>query len=351
MLGKVHRHPVHPQFHAAQNLDGKSGSRDNDVGGYLRTRCQTDTAGRKAGSLPGGDGCRAVPQSREEIAVGNRAQPLIPRAVGRIQVRVEVKAVRDRTGLDAADELPGQVGPPLAEGPDGALTAGAEFRHDASGAFGADDAAQPPCDRILSGDRQDVGGSALDHGDLCTQRGQRRYQGDGGGAAADHCDALARRVHVCGPMLGMDHRPLEVFTVGKPGNKALVIAVVAGGVEDPPGSEVQQLSGAGGLGPAAVSGSVRGSRALHRHVPARPGTGPICGHHLVVVADQGIHAVLGSSVLEVLQDAGAVGNGFLLLPRAEVIAKGVKVRIGPDPGIAEQVPGAAGTAARLQERQ
>src|SRR5262249_8018857 len=49
------------------------------------------------------------------------------------------------------------------------------------------------------------------------------------------------------------------------------------------------------------------------------------------------------------QDRRTVGNGLGVLPGAETVAQRVHVRIGPDAGIAEEVPGAADRLARLED--
>ena len=47
---------------------------------------------------------------------------------------------------------------------------------------------------------------------------------------------------------------------------------------------------------------------------------------------------------------GAVGEHLQLVPRPELVAEGEHVGVGPDAGVAEQVPGAAEPLASLQHR-
>ncbi len=62
----------------------------------------------------------------------------------------------------------------------------------------------------------------------------------------------------------------------------------------------------------------------------------------MVVPDVVVEAVLGHGLAQVRQDPGRVGDGLLVPPRLELVTEGVQVRVGPDPRIAEQVPGPAG---------
>ncbi len=63
-----------------------------------------------------------------------------------------------------------------------------------------------------------------------------------------------------------------------------------------------------------------------------------------------VDAVLGSGLAQVGQDLVGRGDGMLVAPGLELVAEGVQIGVRPDPGIPEQVPGAAGDAAGLQDR-
>jgi hypothetical protein len=63
-----------------------------------------------------------------------------------------------------------------------------------------------------------------------------------------------------------------------------------------------------------------------------------------VVAD----AVLGRRLLDVAADRRAVGKGLGGVPGPEVVAEGEHVRVGADPGVAEQVPRAPDPVAALE---
>ena len=61
-------------------------------------------------------------------------------------------------------------------------------------------------------------------------------------------------------------------------------------------------------------------------------------------------AVLPGGVLDVVADRLTVGDRLRVLPRPEGVAEGEHVRVRPDAGVAEQVPGSADGAPGLQDR-
>src|SRR6185503_14999134 len=54
---------------------------------------------------------------------------------------------------------------------------------------------------------------------------------------------------------------------------------------------------------------------------------------------------------DVVEDLPARGDRLWLLPGPERVAEGEHVGVGADPGVAEQVPGAADRIARLEDRE
>src|SRR5687767_9988598 len=72
--------------------------------------------------------------------------------------------------------------------------------------------------------------------------------------------------------------------------------------------------------------------------------------HGVMEPDVRADAVLRDRLVEVFEDRVASGDGLLILPRLELVAKRVQVRVGADAGVAEQVPRATDAAARLDDR-
>ena len=193
----------------------------------------------------------------EQVAVRDEAEPLVPRVVARREVGVDVVAL-GQLPLDAlAEQLLHQLGPTAAELEErlrGERLVPADRR--ARRALGED----PPHevgDRVLGGQRRDVGGRPLQHRDVRGGLGHRRDERDRGGAAADHDDLLAGVVEVLGPGLRVHDRSGEAVHAGEVGLVALVVAVVAGAGEEEAGGELHGLSGVGALGgdvPHAVGG-------------------------------------------------------------------------------------------------
>ena len=167
--------------------------------------------------------------------------------------------------------------------------------------------------------------------------GHRRDQRDGGRAAADDHDPLAGVVEVLGPVLRVDDRAGEALAAREVRGVALVVAVVAAGAEEP----------AGGQRAARSPVSVRSTSTVQR-ASSRDQAAPT---HLVVVAD-----VRGRCRSRRRSPAGrrgsrsAVGDRLLVPPRLELVAERVQVGVRADARVAEQVPGAAGRVAGLEDR-
>jgi hypothetical protein len=62
-----------------------------------------------------------------------------------------------------------------------------------------------------------------------------------------------------------------------------------------------------------------------------------------------VDAVFARGLVQIIEDRGAVGDRLGLGPGLEREAQGEHVRVGPDAGIAEQVPGPAQSLAPLQD--
>src|SRR5579884_2195983 len=77
---------------------------------------------------------------------------------------------------------------------------------------------------------------------------------------------------------------------------------------------------------------------------------PRGAHDAVPEPDVPVDAGLGGRLPDVLEDRGPVRDRLGLLPRPEPVAQGLHVRIGAHSWVAKQVPGAADTVARLEDR-
>nr|WP_239021608.1 hypothetical protein [Nocardioides jishulii] len=113
---------------------------------------------------------------------------------------------------------------------------------------------------------------------------------------------------------------------------ATVVAVVAGGAEDPAGAPRDGLP-----------------VDLHAHRPARRGRVEVGGTDVVAEADVRREVVLLDHVVEVVEDPGTVSDHVVVGPRLERVAEGVQVGVGADAGIAEEVPRPTDPIACLQD--
>src|SRR5262249_41849632 len=74
--------------------------------------------------------------------------------------------------------------------------------------------------------------------------------------------------------------------------------------------------------------------------------GPRCS---VPVADVPVHAELGGRLLHVGEDRGTVRDRLGVTPGFEVVPQRVHVAVGPDAGIAKEIPGATHRRASLED--
>ncbi len=187
---------------------------------------------------------------------------------------------------------------------------------------------------IVQRQRPDVSRRALQHRHVaCTRIHQSRNQGHCGSAGPDHDDLLARVVEVLRPVLRMDDGALEVVVALEGRQVALVVVVVTAAREQ---ERARHL--------ALLAVVVDGER------PSIVGVRPLGGQHPVAVADVFVDAVLRRGLFDVGLDRRTVGDRCRRLPRLEPEAQGEHVRVGTNPGVAEQVPGATQVGAALQDR-
>src|SRR5439155_1964714 len=89
--------------------------------------------------------------------------------------------------------------------------------------------------------------------------------------------------------------------------------------------------------------------ALRLDRPLRILCRPFGAHDAMVEAGLTVDAVLARGLAHVAEDRRSVRDGLRIRPRAKPEAQGVHVRVGSDAGIAEQVPGTADSAPRLED--
>ena len=161
-----------------------------------------------------------------------------------------------------------------------------------------------------------------------------RHQGDRCGATADDQDALACIVKILGPMLGVHQLPFELTDALELRREAFVVTVVARGREQP-------FTGEGLACACAHDFDVNRPAGIRR--------GPRCRAHFVVIANLAINAMLLGRLAQIVENRAPIGNGLVVHPRLELIAKGMQVRVGPNAGITKQVPRTTRCAARLKD--
>ena len=135
-------------------------------------------------------------------------------------------------------------------------------------------------------------------------------------------------------MLRVDDLALETIGSFEVRRVALVVAVVAAAEEEEPAGERHCLPRVGPLdldGPARILGR------------------PVGALHAVAEADLLVDAVHARGVADVLANGRPVRDRLGVRPRPEPEAQRVHVGVGPDPGIPEEVPGAADRVARLED--
>ena len=200
---------------------------------------------------------------------------------------------------------------------------------------GREVAAQGVGHPVLARPGHDVGGRPLQHGHGAGPTvDQGRHQGHRRGPAADDDDPLSLPPEVLGPVLGVDDGAAEVGLPGELGSVAAVVAVVPG---------VPPQEAAGELFPPARPG------VLDVHRPPGVGCRPRRAHHPPVEPDVVLDPVGARRRADVVEDGGAVGDRLVAHPRLEGVAQREHVGVGPDPGVAEQVPRAADDVPGLDE--
>ena len=107
---------------------------------------------------------------------------------------------------------------------------------DRVGRAGGQEAAQPVRHLVLGGPRDNVGGGALEHGDMRRSFGHRRNKRDGGGAAAYYDHPLAFVVEVFRPLLRVHNLPAKPLDASPlRGVPSLVVVVARAEVEETAG--------------------------------------------------------------------------------------------------------------------
>nr|POE48055.1 hypothetical protein CFP56_01383 [Quercus suber] len=316
LVGHAHGLAVDGDVGTTEQADAEAGGGDDDVGVEdLGGVLEDDALLGDLLDVSGDDFGVLTADGLVEVAAGADAEALLPRPVRGGEVRVHGVALGQLTAGASEQDSLRRLGEGAAEleedeGEDEELEAdelvgpglGEEHLEELAGGVDA-------------GEGHDVGGAALQHGDLSGLLGQVGEKGDGGGAAADDDDVLAGVVEILGPELRVDGLTLEVVDAGNVGLEGLIVVIVSGGVDHEAGAEGLLLAGHVGLnGPELVVG------------------GPVGGGHLVLEADVLVNAVDGGAVFDIVDDGLAVGDG-----------------VGGGPGAPWEAEGAADVVAGLEQ--
>ncbi len=189
-------------------------------------------------------------------------------------------------------------------------------------------------ERVARRHGEHVARGALQHRHVRGVTGERGHQRHRGGAAADDDHPPPGPLQVGRPALRVHELAREPLRSGERRLVPSLVAVVAGAEEQEPAGE--------------LDGAVLLRRGRDR--PARRRAGPRGRHHPVPEPHGAVDPALARGVGDVVADRGAVGDRGGRRPGAERVAEGEHVGVGPDPGIAEQVPGAADRRTRLEDR-
>lgn len=269
-------------------------------------------------------------QALEEVAVRTDAQPLVPGVVFGFEMGV-VGDVLGQLSVDGeAEDHAREPGEFLAEDEENARGEDPADALDLAEPGRGQEEAEQVCVAVREG--EDVGWAALEHGDPGRLLGHLGEESDGRGATADDHDLLVFIVEVFGPELGVDCLALEIVDAGDGGLQRSVVVVVTGAEDD-------EARGVGLL--VAI--------VVHVERPDVVATRPVGGPESVAEEDVGVDAVLLGGILHVLGDGGALGNGVVLVPRVPGKTKGEEIRVRPDAGIAEQIPGTSNGVAGLED--
>ena len=227
-LGKVHRTPVHRERYVAHDRQLEARGGDDHVTVDAVPGLQLNALFVELRNVIGDHGRLACADGLEQVTVRHKGHALLQRLVRGREMPLHVVAL-GQARLDAGDEL-------LLEGVrvgSRALDQVGPIPHD----LAAHDLVDPclvdfqlaqligQCIGIAAGG--EIRGRALQHGDVRTTVGKRRYEGRRRRPRADHGHALAGEIDRIGPMLRMHNLTLELLKPRPGGCISLAMPVVA----------------------------------------------------------------------------------------------------------------------------
>ena len=164
----------------------------------------------------------------EHIAIGHKAEPLLPRIIARGEMGFYVITLGQFLGHHAKQHLTIFRRIALRRIIEKLLHEDVFEAGDIIGQPFGKDLAQRVGKAILGGAGHIISGRTLEHGNMANAAarhcGNNRHSGC---AAADNDNILTRIVEVFRPELRMKYRPLEILTPGKFGDIGIGIAIIA----------------------------------------------------------------------------------------------------------------------------
>jgi len=198
---------------------------------------QADAVFGESIDLVGDDGGASGADGLEKIGIGNQTQALVPGLVARVEVFLDLVALRKILCRSPAKQTTGHAGRMPAELVDSQTHQDVLPAHNAMRGARGQQTVQQSGDCIVGGQAQEVRGRALQHGDVRRSASHGGNQRDRGGSAADDHNFLAGVVQIFRPMLRMNDLATETIGAGKAGLVPGIIAVVAG-------ASIEEVAGA-----------------------------------------------------------------------------------------------------------
>ena len=272
---------------------------------------------------------------REHVAVGDDRHALLPHPVARGEMRFEFEILARVLADQVLQFLEHCVGLLHAAADQLAEVMIDLFAHHAvDGRLVDPDLVQPVGQLVGVRHAPVIGRRALQHGHLGGLVGHRRNDRRRRSARTDHHHPLAGIVSLGIPQLGMDQQAAELLgsrPVRHVGRLVVIIAL----------AHPQEVAGEIGAGPVAAS---------RPHRPELVRARPQGLADAVAIVNVRGDAVFLDHLAHVFTDRPAAGDRRAN-PRLEPVAIGIKIGVGPDPGVLVGCPGPAEGVLHFEDRE
>jgi hypothetical protein len=333
-FGEVDRLAVYGERDVTEDRHIEAGGGDDDVGGDLLTGADPyPVLGERLDGV-GDDRGLPLAQRREQIAVRDHGDALLPRAVAGREVLVDVEALGQQWAHGLDQESMQLVGRLERHPGQRLLLRDVLPAHDlVHPLVGEIEWFQLHGELVFRGRGEEVGGGALQHRHVLRVRGYRGDQRRGRRAGADHNHALAREVELLRPPLRVHDRALETIEAFPPGLVGLGVVVIALAHPQEVGGEPQLLA-------SVVPGDLDRPPAVVGRPAGRGDPVP--------VADVLVEAVLLDDLVEVGEDLPA-RRDRRPAPRLEPVAVGEQVAVRAHARVPVGPPGSAPVVLGVQD--